>query len=140
MLRFKVLLIHWWGRGSLDFVHYVLQGFTAGAPELSTHEHLPRMAIKWVSLRLANIPRLMIAQLPHPAVAARKSGAYLVADPALNLRLTHKTFQRLAKWFTTLSPKDKAKIIKDVSQLVLSRRTRMCNFLEYKGSFQFSQQ
>lgn len=42
--------------------------------------------------------------------------------------------QRLAKWFTTLSPKDKAKIIKDVSQLVLARRTRMCNFLEYKGS------
>ncbi|KAI5309740.1 hypothetical protein KEM55_002517 [Ascosphaera atra] len=40
---------------------------------------------------------------------------------------------RLAKWFMTLSPKDKAKIIKDVSQLVLSRRTRMCNFLEYKG-------
>jgi AP-1 complex subunit sigma 1/2 len=42
-------------------------------------------------------------------------------------------FQRLAKWFTTLSPKDKAKIVKDVSQLVLARRTRMCNFLEYKG-------
>ncbi|EME87725.1 uncharacterized protein MYCFIDRAFT_192076 [Pseudocercospora fijiensis CIRAD86] len=39
---------------------------------------------------------------------------------------------RLAKWFTTLSPKDKAKIIKDVSQLVLARRARMCNFLEYK--------
>jgi AP-1 complex subunit sigma 1/2 len=39
---------------------------------------------------------------------------------------------RLAKWFTTLSPKDKAKIVKDVSQLVLARRTRMCNFLEYK--------
>jgi hypothetical protein len=46
--------------------------------------------------------------------------------------LTQPT-QRLAKWFTTLSPKDKAKIIKDVSQLVLARRTRMCNFLEYKG-------
>jgi AP-1 complex subunit sigma 1/2 len=42
--------------------------------------------------------------------------------------------QRLAKWFTTLSPKDKAKIVKDVSQLVLARRTRMCNFLEYKGT------
>ncbi|KAJ5584578.1 uncharacterized protein N7459_004378 [Penicillium hispanicum] len=42
---------------------------------------------------------------------------------------------RLAKWFTTLSPKEKAKIIKDVTQLVLSRRTRMCNFLEYKGGF-----
>ncbi|KAJ5683421.1 AP complex mu/sigma subunit [Penicillium macrosclerotiorum] len=45
--------------------------------------------------------------------------------------------QRLAKWFTTLSPKEKAKIIKDVTQLVLSRRTRMCNFLEYKGGFFF---
>ncbi|KAI9784641.1 MAG: AP-1 adaptor complex sigma subunit Aps1 [Geoglossum umbratile] len=41
---------------------------------------------------------------------------------------------RLAKWFTTLSPKEKAKVVKDVSQLVLSRRTRMCNFLEYKDS------
>lgn len=44
-----------------------------------------------------------------------------------------KQLQRLAKWFTTLAPKDKAKIVKDVSQLVLARRTRMCNFLEYKG-------
>ncbi|KAK4169189.1 Maf1 regulator-domain-containing protein [Cladorrhinum sp. PSN259] len=41
---------------------------------------------------------------------------------------------RLAKWFTTLSPRDKAKIVKDVSQLVLARRTRMCNFLEYKDT------
>ncbi|KAJ6258942.1 hypothetical protein Dda_5837 [Drechslerella dactyloides] len=40
---------------------------------------------------------------------------------------------RLSKWFTTLSLKEKNKIIKEVSQLVLSRRTRMCNFLEYKG-------
>ena len=43
--------------------------------------------------------------------------------------------QRLAKWFTTLSPKEKAKIVNDVSQLVLARRTRMCNFLEYKGRY-----
>ncbi|CAI4215123.1 unnamed protein product [Parascedosporium putredinis] len=41
---------------------------------------------------------------------------------------------RLAKWFTTLSPREKAKIVKDVSQLVLARRTRMCNFLEYKDT------
>ena len=40
---------------------------------------------------------------------------------------------RLAKWFTTMPPKAKAKIVKDVTQLVLARRTRMCNFLEYKG-------
>jgi hypothetical protein len=32
-----------------------------------------------------------------------------------------------------MPPKAKAKIIKDVTQLVLARRTRMCNFLEYKG-------
>jgi AP-1 complex subunit sigma 1/2 len=40
---------------------------------------------------------------------------------------------RLAKWFSTLPPKQKTKIVKDVTQLVLARRTRMCNFLEYKG-------
>lgn len=40
---------------------------------------------------------------------------------------------RLAKWFQTLPSKTKAKIVKDVTQLVLARRTRMCNFLEYKG-------
>ncbi|CAG8608978.1 12291_t:CDS:2 [Ambispora leptoticha] len=39
---------------------------------------------------------------------------------------------RLAKWFNTLSPKEKQKIIKEVTQMVLSRRTKMCNFLEYK--------
>lgn len=57
--------------------------------------------------------------------------------PVLSLHCTlnnARFLQRLAKWFTTLSPKDKAKIIKDVSQLVLARRARMCNFLEYKGS------
>jgi AP-1 complex subunit sigma 1/2 len=32
-----------------------------------------------------------------------------------------------------MAPKVKAKIVKDVTQLVLARRTRMCNFLEYKG-------
>ncbi|POY76455.1 hypothetical protein BMF94_0656 [Rhodotorula taiwanensis] len=41
---------------------------------------------------------------------------------------------RLSKWYTTMSPKNKAKIVKDVTQLVLARRTRMCNFLEYKDS------
>ncbi|KAI0284218.1 Adaptor protein complex sigma subunit [Russula aff. rugulosa BPL654] len=41
---------------------------------------------------------------------------------------------RLAKWFVTMPPKQKAKIVKDVTQLVLARRTRMCNFLEYKDS------
>jgi hypothetical protein len=34
-------------------------------------------------------------------------------------------------------PKQKVKIVKDVTQLVLARRTRMCNFLEYKGLVMF---
>ena len=42
---------------------------------------------------------------------------------------------RLAKWFQTMPQKQKAKIVKDVTQLVLARRTRMCNFLEYKGVY-----
>lgn len=41
---------------------------------------------------------------------------------------------RLAKWFLTMPQKQKAKIVKDVTQLVLARRTRMCNFLEYKDT------
>ena len=40
---------------------------------------------------------------------------------------------RLAKWFIPLSPKAKAKIVQDLTQLTLSRRQHMCNFLEYKG-------
>jgi hypothetical protein len=44
---------------------------------------------------------------------------------------------RLAKWFVTMPPKQKVKIVKDVTQLVLARRTRMCNFLEYKGLLLF---
>ncbi|RUS30059.1 hypothetical protein BC938DRAFT_479905 [Jimgerdemannia flammicorona] len=42
---------------------------------------------------------------------------------------------RLTKWFQTIPPKEKGKIVKDVTQLVLARRTKMCNFLEYKGMY-----
>jgi AP-1 complex subunit sigma 1/2 len=40
----------------------------------------------------------------------------------------------LTKWFITIPPKEKAKIVKDATQLVLARRVKMCNFLEYKGT------
>ncbi|KAJ3194004.1 AP-1 adaptor complex sigma subunit Aps1 [Irineochytrium annulatum] len=40
---------------------------------------------------------------------------------------------RLTKWFTAdWGSKEKAKTVKEVSQTVLSRRTKMCNVLEYK--------
>ncbi|KAL8770633.1 MAG: hypothetical protein Q9209_003701 [Squamulea sp. 1 TL-2023] len=74
-------------------------------------------------------------KLPDTPFTSGESGAQVVSHHAFDPRLIQSfTQQRLAKWFTTLSPKDKAKIIKDVSQLVLSRRTRMCNFLEYKDT------
>ncbi|KAJ2003086.1 AP-1 adaptor complex sigma subunit Aps1 [Coemansia thaxteri] len=41
---------------------------------------------------------------------------------------------RLAKWYTTLSPKEKTKTIKEVSQLVLARRPKQCNFVEHKDT------
>ncbi|BFZ58082.1 hypothetical protein PYCC9005_005140 [Savitreella phatthalungensis] len=39
---------------------------------------------------------------------------------------------RLTKWFVTLSLSRKSKIVKEVTQLVLARRQKMCNFIEYK--------
>ncbi|KAL2911768.1 AP-1 adaptor complex sigma subunit Aps1 [Polyrhizophydium stewartii] len=40
---------------------------------------------------------------------------------------------RLTKWFTSdWSPKEKSKIVRDVSQTVLARKAKMCNVLEFK--------
>ncbi|KAJ7225760.1 AP complex, mu/sigma subunit, partial [Mycena pura] len=41
---------------------------------------------------------------------------------------------RLAKWFNTTNTKAKARIVQDLTQLVLARRPRMCNVLEYKDT------
>ncbi|EKD21381.1 AP-2 complex subunit sigma [Drepanopeziza brunnea f. sp. 'multigermtubi' MB_m1] len=77
-----------------------------------------------------------LASAPHPEQLVRWKNSQPFAEMAINylILLSRQGKVRLAKWFTTLSPKDKGKIIKDVSQLVLARRTRMCNFLEYKDS------
>lgn len=40
---------------------------------------------------------------------------------------------RLAKWYATIPPQKRAKIVKEVTQLVLSRKAKMCNVIEYKG-------
>lgn len=39
---------------------------------------------------------------------------------------------RLTKWYALLTNKDKARIVKDVSQQVLLRKSKQCNVLEYK--------
>jgi len=41
---------------------------------------------------------------------------------------------RLSKWFLTITPKERAKVVKEVTQLVLARRPRMCNFIDYKDT------
>jgi len=41
---------------------------------------------------------------------------------------------RLQKWFVTQSSKVKQRIVRDVTQLVLARKPRQCNFLEYQGT------
>ncbi|KTW29403.1 hypothetical protein T552_01355 [Pneumocystis carinii B80] len=41
---------------------------------------------------------------------------------------------RLVKWFITLNSKEKSRILKEVSQAVLQRRSKACNFLEYKDT------
>jgi len=40
---------------------------------------------------------------------------------------------RLAKWYATMTPQVRTKLVREISQLVLAREQKMCNFLEYKG-------
>lgn len=39
---------------------------------------------------------------------------------------------RLAKWYTTLSQKDRAKIVREITPMVISRPLKLCNFLDWK--------
>ncbi|ODV96326.1 hypothetical protein PACTADRAFT_49689 [Pachysolen tannophilus NRRL Y-2460] len=41
---------------------------------------------------------------------------------------------RLTKWYTAIPQKDRLKIIRELTAIVLSRRAKMCNVLEYKDS------
>lgn len=39
---------------------------------------------------------------------------------------------RLTKWYSPYSAKEKARAVREVSAVVLSRQQKQCNFLEYK--------
>merc|ERR1711974_13692 len=39
---------------------------------------------------------------------------------------------RLSQWYETISDKDKARIVREIPPLVLARKLRMCNVIEYK--------
>lgn len=48
------------------------------------------------------------------------------------LLLSRQGKVRLAKWYTTLSQKERAKITKEVTGLVLGRAAKLCNFVDWK--------
>ncbi|KAI7837240.1 hypothetical protein COHA_008928 [Chlorella ohadii] len=48
------------------------------------------------------------------------------------LLLSRQGKVRLAKWYTTLSQKDRAKITKEVTNVVLARPAKLCNFVDWK--------
>lgn len=39
---------------------------------------------------------------------------------------------RLTKWYETVPPKERTRIVRDVTATVLSRAPKMCNFIEWK--------
>eukprot|EP00188_Purpureofilum_apyrenoidigerum_P006229 Plantae.Rhodophyta-Purpureofilum_apyrenoidigerum.ctg9311.p1 GENE.Plantae.Rhodophyta-Purpureofilum_apyrenoidigerum.ctg9311~~Plantae.Rhodophyta-Purpureofilum_apyrenoidigerum.ctg9311.p1 ORF type:complete len:157 (-),score=38.01 Plantae.Rhodophyta-Purpureofilum_apyrenoidigerum.ctg9311:46-516(-) len=39
---------------------------------------------------------------------------------------------RLAKWFQPFSQKERAKIVREICSVVITRQAKMCNFVEYK--------
>ncbi|ODV69655.1 Adaptor protein complex sigma subunit [Hyphopichia burtonii NRRL Y-1933] len=39
---------------------------------------------------------------------------------------------RLSKWYQTIPQKEKSKMMRELTTLILSRRAKMCNVLEYK--------
>ena len=41
----------------------------------------------------------------------------------------HITFHRLSKWYAAYNEKEKRKMVREVSQLCLSRPQKLCNFL-----------
>eukprot|EP01092_Planopodium_desertum_P016801 TRINITY_DN95271_c1_g2_i1.p1 TRINITY_DN95271_c1_g2~~TRINITY_DN95271_c1_g2_i1.p1 ORF type:complete len:156 (-),score=14.64 TRINITY_DN95271_c1_g2_i1:81-548(-) len=48
------------------------------------------------------------------------------------LLLSRQGKVRLSKWYEVFASKDKARILREVTNLILARKPRMCNFIEYK--------
>jgi hypothetical protein len=40
---------------------------------------------------------------------------------------------RLAKWYSTYSQKDRGRLCKEITPLILARPLKLCNFLDWKG-------
>ncbi|KAF9571345.1 AP-1 adaptor complex sigma subunit Aps1 [Mortierella alpina] len=104
-------------------------------------EHETKVHLRQDRTRASLVPVLILQMTGCKAMEQARSligiiNFMLGPEPSINfvLLVSRQGKTRLAKWFTTMSPKEKTKIVKDVTQLVLSRRTKMCNFLEYKDT------
>ena len=50
------------------------------------------------------------------------------------LLLSRQGKVRLSKWYTTLTQKERAKIIREITPMVLARPIKLCNFLDWKDN------
>ena len=48
------------------------------------------------------------------------------------LLLSRQGKVRLSKWYTTYNQKERSKIMRDITPLVLGRSLKLCNFLDYQ--------
>lgn len=39
---------------------------------------------------------------------------------------------RLQKWYTTMSQKEKKRVVREMTALILARKSKLCNFVEWK--------
>lgn len=72
-------------------------------------------------------------RLPRSASASANAPvARVLPQIRFVLLLSRQGKVRLAKWYTTLSQKERAKITKEVTGLVLGRAAKLCNFVDWK--------
>ena len=72
---------------------------------------------------------LLLASLPTPSPLR---APFPLPQIDFLLLVSRQGKIRLAKWYATTSPKEKARITREVAALVLARAPKMCNFLEWK--------
>ena len=74
--------------------------------------------------------------LPLTAQKQRQThrGAHLPSQIRFMLLLSRQGKVRLSKWYTTVNQKERAKIIRELTPMVLGRPLKLCNFLDWKDS------
>lgn len=85
-------------------------------------------------MELRDLDRQPLA--PPATAAAAAAAAPFRPGPVPQIRfvllLSRQGKVRLAKWYTTLSQKERGKITKEVTGLVLGRAAKLCNFVDWK--------